>query len=115
MYLSLTGSSSLANYQTLLDEVQYSSTSTDPTNVGTDNSRTISWVANDGALNSATETTIVSILPTSTAYVWGTSDFLDRRWSGTHIYTTYIATNLKQGILAVLLGRHVVELQPHRA
>ncbi len=102
--LSLSGTDTLAHYQAVLDSVAYSSSSTDPTNTGTDNSRTISWVANDGALNSATQTTIVSILPKSTAYVWGTDDFLGPAVSGTHIYSPYIAVNYSQNILGVMYG-----------
>jgi hypothetical protein len=59
--LSLTGSDTLAHYQQVLDSVSYSSTNQDPTNSGADPSRTISWVVNDGTLNSATQTTTVNI------------------------------------------------------
>ena len=41
--LSLTGSDTPANYQQYLDLVQYSSTSSDPTNGGADTSRTVHW------------------------------------------------------------------------
>src|SRR5262245_45732089 len=51
----------LAQWQAALDAVQYSSTSNDPTNSGTDTSRTISWVVNDGTLPSATQTTTLNI------------------------------------------------------
>jgi hypothetical protein len=51
----------LAQWQAALDAVQYSSTSADPTNFGNDTSRTISWVVNDGTLNSATQTTALTI------------------------------------------------------
>ena len=40
----------LAQWQAALDAVQYSSTSSDPTASGSDTSRTISWVVNDGTL-----------------------------------------------------------------
>jgi hypothetical protein len=94
-----------AQWQAALDAVQYSSTSANPTNFGADNSRTISWVANDGVVNSATETTIVSILPTSTAYVWGTDNFLGQAVSGTHIYSPFVAVNQSnKGIVGVLYG-----------
>ena len=60
--LSLTGSDTLAHYQQVLDSVSYSSSSQNPTNSGADPSRTISWVVNDGTLNSsATQTTTVNI------------------------------------------------------
>ena len=59
--LSLSGSDTLAHYQQVLDSVGYASSSQNPTNSGADPSRTISWVVNDGALNSATQTTTVNI------------------------------------------------------
>src|SRR5262249_38275501 len=51
----------LAQWQAALDAVRYSSTSNDPTNSGTDTSRTISWVVNDGTLPSGTQTTTLNI------------------------------------------------------
>ena len=59
--LTLTGSDTLAHYQQVLDSVTYSSTSDNPTNFGADTSRTITWVVNDGTLNSSATTTTVSI------------------------------------------------------
>ena len=59
--LSLSGSDTLAHYQQVLDSVSYSSSSQNPTNSGADKSRTVSWVVNDGTLNSATQTTTVNI------------------------------------------------------
>src|SRR5262249_24566340 len=50
--LSLTGSDTLAHYQQVLDSVSYSSSNLNPTNFGADPSRTVSWVVNDGTLNS---------------------------------------------------------------
>ena len=41
--LTLTGNDTLAHYQQVLDSVTYFSTSDNPTNFGTDTSRTISW------------------------------------------------------------------------
>ena len=52
--LSLSGSDTLAHYQQVLDSVTYSSSNQNPTNSGADPSRTISWVVNDGTVNSAT-------------------------------------------------------------
>ena len=46
--LTLTGSASLADYATALKSITYSSTAGDPTNGGTDPTRTLSWVGNDG-------------------------------------------------------------------
>jgi hypothetical protein len=59
--LSLTGNDTLAHYQQVLDSVAYSSTSQNPTNSGADATRSISWLVNDGTLNSATQTTALNI------------------------------------------------------
>src|SRR5262249_30406107 len=60
----------LAQWQAALDAVQYSSTSDNPTNFGTDTSRTISWVVNDGALNNSTiPTTTLTIVAKDNAPV----------------------------------------------
>ena len=69
--LSFNGSSSLANYQTLLDQVQYASSSQNPTNFGADTSRSISWVVNDGTVNSSQASTTVTITPVDQAPVIG--------------------------------------------
>ena len=59
--LTLTGSDTLAHYQQVLDSVTYSSTSHNPTNFGTDTTRTISWVVSDGTLPSNTQATTLTI------------------------------------------------------
>ncbi|MFI4889019.1 MAG: hypothetical protein ACHQIL_00655 [Steroidobacterales bacterium] len=59
--LTLTGKSSLAHYQTVLDSVAFHSTSANPTNGGTDVSRTLTWQVNDGTLNSNTVTSTVTV------------------------------------------------------
>ena len=50
--LTLTGSATVANYQAALRSITFSSASDNPTNFGANPSRTISWTANDGALDS---------------------------------------------------------------
>ena len=59
--LLLLGSSSLANYQALLDQVQYRSTSGDPSNGGTTNTRDVAWSVNDGSDPSVTQHTSISL------------------------------------------------------
>jgi len=59
--LAFTGSSSLANYQALLDQVQYRSTSGDPSNGGATLLRDVAWVVNDGTDPSATQHTVISL------------------------------------------------------
>ncbi|MGB9366363.1 MAG: FG-GAP-like repeat-containing protein [Xanthobacteraceae bacterium] len=52
--LVLTGTDTTLHYQLVLDAVNYHSTAADPSNGGANPTRTISWVVNDGALNSQT-------------------------------------------------------------
>jgi 6-phosphogluconolactonase (cycloisomerase 2 family) len=59
--LSFIGPSSLANYQALLDTVQYRSTSGDPSNGGTTLTRDVAWVVNDGTDPSVTQHTSISL------------------------------------------------------
>ena len=47
--LTLTGTDTLAHYQTVLESDHLPNTIADPTNCGTDSSRTITWTANDGS------------------------------------------------------------------
>ena len=72
--LTLTGSASVADYQTALDSITYSFTPSngDPTGGGSDTTRTISWVANDGSRhgsNAAATSTLdtVHVAPTVVA------------------------------------------------
>jgi hypothetical protein len=60
--LALSGSATLANYQTALRSITFSSTSDNPTNFGTDTSRTINFVVNDGLLNSTASTSTVNVI-----------------------------------------------------
>ena len=60
--LTLSGSASLAAYQTALDSVTFSSTSLNPTNYGADLSRAISWQVNDGTLPSAVVSSSVNVV-----------------------------------------------------
>ena len=59
--LTLSGSASVANYQTALRSITFSSPSDNPTNFGSDPSRTITWQANDGALSSTAAASTVTI------------------------------------------------------
>jgi hypothetical protein len=59
--LTLTGTTSIANYETALSSVTYSN-SGDPTDGNTDNSRTVSWVVKDGAANSAASDSLLTTL-----------------------------------------------------
>ncbi|MEA2876326.1 MAG: hypothetical protein QOF14_1522 [Hyphomicrobiales bacterium] len=60
--LSLSGTTSDANYQAVLRTVKYQSTSDNPDNFGTDTTRTITWTVNDGTQdNSVLATTNITI------------------------------------------------------
>ncbi|TMJ01411.1 MAG: hypothetical protein E6G97_16135 [Alphaproteobacteria bacterium] len=66
--LVLTGTDTFANYQTVLNSVQYTSTSENPTNYGADTSRTITWSVTDGVLSNPTPiTTTVAVAGTNDA------------------------------------------------
>ncbi len=61
--LTLTGSDTLADYQSVLDSVAFSSSSNNPTDYGSDPTRTVVWTVNDGAAShsSASATTTLDI------------------------------------------------------
>ena len=50
--LILSGSDTLAHYQQVLDSVTFASPSDNPTNFGSDPTRTVTWMVNDGAARS---------------------------------------------------------------
>src|SRR5262249_29112211 len=60
--LTLSGSDTLAHYQTLLEEVSFRSSSDNPTNFGSNPARTLTWLINDGSgsnnLSSFSTTTV---------------------------------------------------------
>ncbi len=60
--LSLIGTASIANYETALRSITYSSSLADPTVGGTDDSRTITWMTTDGAASSAPATSSLAVL-----------------------------------------------------
>ncbi|MEQ8476441.1 FG-GAP-like repeat-containing protein [Fulvivirga sp.] len=68
--LTLTGSASVANYQTALRSVRYSNTSQDPNNTN----RTIRIRVNDGTINSNLATRIVEVVPINDAPVVSSSN-----------------------------------------
>ena len=55
--LTLTGSSSIANYAAALQSITFSSSAGDPTNGGADTSRTISWQVTDGSTSNGSSNT----------------------------------------------------------
>ena len=61
--MTLTGSSSVANYQAALDSVKYFNTSDDPSGAA----RTVTIITNDGAANSAAVTDAITVQPVNDA------------------------------------------------
>ncbi len=60
--LTFSGVDSFAHYQTALESVDFTSTSDNPTDYGSDTSRTLTWVVNDGLVNSASQTETVTVV-----------------------------------------------------
>src|SRR5262249_37677728 len=60
--LVLSGTDTLAHYQTVLDKVTFSSPSDNPTNFGSNTTRTVTWQLNDGSGSNNTSTTLTSTL-----------------------------------------------------
>jgi hypothetical protein len=60
--LTLTGTATLAQYQTALESVSFSSTNLNPTNYGADLTRTINWQVSAGAAQSAVVSSSLSIV-----------------------------------------------------
>ncbi|HWE59673.1 MAG TPA: hypothetical protein VG228_08265, partial [Solirubrobacteraceae bacterium] len=98
--LTLTGSDTVAHYQQVLDSVSYSF-SGDPTNGGTDTSRTINWAINDGTTTSSTVTSTLTVqlqtqaalTVTSTSGTYGTALTLTASGGSGSGAVTYVATN----------------------
>ena len=67
--LTLSGTATVAQYQAALESVTFSSSSHNPTNFGTDTSRSISWVVSDGPQSSNLATTTINITAVNDAPV----------------------------------------------
>ena len=112
--LTLSGTAEVADYQTALDQVQFSTTGpADPTNGGSDTSRTISWVANDGTSNSTAVTSTldtVHVAPTVTAGAsvndvsGGSAVVLDSALTVTNVDSGGNLTGAKVSIVSPLTG-----------
>jgi hypothetical protein len=59
--LTLSGTDTLANYQTVLQSVTLTTSSNNPTNMGANPSRTVTWTVDDGTNSSSPASTTVSI------------------------------------------------------
>jgi VCBS repeat-containing protein len=80
--LSLTGSATLADYEAVLRQVSFDSTSEAP---GT--SRTISWTVDDGAASSATASTTIAVTEVNDAPSGADKTITLLEDSGTHVLT----------------------------
>ena len=59
--LTLTGTASVANYNTALESIRFASFNANPTSDGADLTRTISWTVKDGGATSAAATSTVDV------------------------------------------------------
>jgi probable HAF family extracellular repeat protein len=85
--LTLTGLDTLAHYEAVLDSVTFDTTSSNPTNSGSNPTRTVTWTLNDGATASTAATTTIAIStsvshPANDFNGNGVSDVLWRNVSG---------------------------------
>ena len=71
--LKLSGSASLAAYQAAIDTITFASAAADPSNGGTDTSRTISYAVIDGAATSAAVTSTVTVHPPPPSFTLDTA------------------------------------------
>jgi hypothetical protein len=60
--LTLTGSDTLAHYQQVLDTVTFNNGSTNPTNFGSNPTRTVVWTLNDGSASNSSSTPITETI-----------------------------------------------------
>ena len=88
--LNLTGTTSLANYQTAIQQVRYSNNSENPTA----GDRILQVTVNDGLLNSAVATTTVNVTATNDAPVGNTDTVI------TNVAAEYPSRSLSQLLLA---------------
>ncbi|MBW4659644.1 MAG: tandem-95 repeat protein [Drouetiella hepatica Uher 2000/2452] len=93
--ITLTGAATLAAYQTAIAQIKYSNTSDNPTAVN----RAITVVVNDGAANSNTATTTISVVPVNDPPVLD----LDGNNSSTATGSSY-KTSFTEGGSAVTIG-----------
>jgi uncharacterized repeat protein (TIGR01451 family) len=122
--LTLSGTASLATYQTALDSVSYSFTPSDgdPTDGGTDTSRTITWIVNDGTATSTPVTSTVDTVETRADLTIATTDnkggtfnsFTNDTTGGTAIPGTSITYTIKvtNGGPANVVGATVSDTLP---
>jgi hypothetical protein len=105
--LTLSGTTSLANYQAALESITFDSTSGNPSNSGSDRSRTVNWTVSDGISSSNTVTSTINVVPATPA---GTSADMILRDSNNGIYDIYdIGGNAI--LAAYLLGQVGTEWQ----
>jgi hypothetical protein len=60
--LTLTGSDTLAHYQQVLDTVTFNNGSTNPTNFGSNPTRTVVWTLNDGSASNSSSTPVTETI-----------------------------------------------------
>jgi hypothetical protein len=97
----------VANYQKVLESVTYSSTSANPTNTGTDTSRTLSWQVNDGTLNSNTVTSKVNVAALAPFFVAAAATVRPAPRAGQSKSPKLGNTRLSMGSLTAAAGARV--------
>jgi hypothetical protein len=109
--LTLTGSASLADYQTVLESITFSSSSGNPSDWDTDLSRTVSWTVTDGTLSSNTigSTIVISAPPPSSPPAGTTADMILR--NGTNGDYVIFDTGNNAILAAFSLGQVGLEWQ----
>jgi len=96
--LTLTGTDTLANYQTVLRSVKYANTSENPSTAA----RTVSWIVTDGTTPSSTQTTTINVTSVNDAPVLtagGTLNYTENQ-AATAIDTTVTASDVDNANLA---------------
>ncbi len=91
--MSLSGTSSKANYETALESLTYNNTSEDPNT----SARTITWVINDGYENSSAVTSAVSVTVVNDAPTIATNTGVSVARAGSVIITASSSQGRRSG------------------
>ena len=91
--LTLTGSSSVANYQTALDSVKYSNTSDDPSTA----SRTVTIITNDGSANSVAVTDTITVAAVNDAPTLTATGNNPNYSNGVDLFSSVTASTVEAG------------------
>jgi large repetitive protein len=93
--MTLTGSSSVANYQAALDSVKYFNTSDDPSGAA----RTVTIITNDGAANSVAVTDTITVTPVNDAPTLTATGNNPNYSNGVDLFSGVTASTVENGQL----------------